>query len=239
MRHRRRPSPGRGPACPSDPCAPQEALGDRPQDARLVNQPPDLPIRMAEDILHLGQFAHSRGHVARLHHRMTTGTCSPTRSDGSQRGRPGTGPGHLRRATRPTPGHAVDGGCPAQARCATPTRMSWNSGAKLAMFVEPGSPSSGQKSYRYCEGARPVEGSRLPGITTSTRLPAMRSAEPGTVVLVLCARSVTVMVGDLPGTILMTTVASNRMSGRPGNGPVGRFPLRSTPKTYVAVTFGW
>ena len=100
--------------------------------------------------------------------------------------------------------------------------MSWNSGAKLAMFVEPASPSSGQKSYRKCDGARPVEGSRLPAITTPIFFPEIWRAESATVVLVLLAMSVTVTVGDLPGTILMAIVASNRMLGRPGNGPLGR-----------------
>jgi hypothetical protein len=40
----------------------------------------------------------------------------------------------------------IDRACPAQGRCSTPTWISWNSGAKLAMFVEPASPSTGQKS---------------------------------------------------------------------------------------------
>ena len=48
--------------------------------------------------------------------------------------------------------------------------------------------------------------------------------------VVLFARSVTVTVGDWPGTSLMTTVASNRMFGRPGNGPVGSLTAAVDPE---------
>jgi hypothetical protein len=62
--------------------------------------------------------------------------------------------------------------------------MSWVGGAKLAMFVEPASPSSGQKSYWKCEGVRPVEGSKLPGTVTLILLPEILSNGSSTVVVV-------------------------------------------------------
>jgi hypothetical protein len=48
----------------ADPRAPQEALGDRPQDGRLAHQPPDLSPRMSEDALRLRHGTRSISHGA-------------------------------------------------------------------------------------------------------------------------------------------------------------------------------
>src|SRR5262249_9884148 len=52
------------PPARADPRAPQEPLGDGPEDGRLARQPPDLSPRMSKDVLHLGRATRSIRHVA-------------------------------------------------------------------------------------------------------------------------------------------------------------------------------
>ena len=105
-------------------------------------------------------------------------------------------------------------------------------GAKLATEDETGGPpSSGQKLKRYCEGASPVEGSRLAGTLTRIVAPWMRTELPGRFVVAPLARSMTCAVGVSDELSWTTITASNVTLGRLANGPGGRLPLRSTPQT--------
>ena len=107
------------------------------------------------------------------------------------------------------------------------------SGAKLATTDdETGvTPSSGQKLKRYCEGAKPVVGSRLADTFTLTVFPWIFTELEG--------RTVEVTTGEVidrgrrPQAELSETItsASNLTLGRSVNGPGGRLPLRSIPHT--------
>ena len=84
------------PHTPADPRAPQEALGGRPQDGRLLHQPPDLALRMSEDVLRLRHVARSISHVAPSRSFETICGVTPTQEGGAARSAPAIG------ATTPT-----------------------------------------------------------------------------------------------------------------------------------------
>ena len=85
---------------------------------------------------------------------------------------------------------------------------------------------------RYCEGASPVEGSKLPGTVTLTVRPWILAEPGGNWVLVPLARSMTVAVGVSEESSETTTTASNLMFGRfvngRGSGPRCGRPSRQT-----------